>query len=840
MLRIISSPKQLLGKRVIAEPLESRTLLTVALNTVTTFDYNNGDLPQAGVVLDSAGDIFGTTYAGGTGSGTVYELLGANYQTLTTLVAFNGSNGGGPSSDLLLGSSGELFGTTSNGGASQSGSNTGAGTVFELSGSGDQTLTTLVNFNGTNGFQPEGGLVADNAGNLYGSTAGGGANNDGTVFELSGTDLQTLTTLVSFNGSNGSSPHGNLLFDSAGNLYGTTETGGSSNLGTVFELSGSNHETLNTLVNFDGTDGSSPDAGFVADSSGAMYGTTRLGGTNSDGTVFEIAGANHQTFSTLVNFDGFEDGAAPDAGLLIDRAGNLFGTTFGGGAGTDGTVFELPVTNYSDLNTLAYLAANNAGPQSDLAADAEGNLYFTASSGGVDTEGSVIQLTGSGFVTTAQTGIVETAAPDQTAERGDAGTFSLGSFSGTGTTGPYTIDVNWGDSTVDTTFTQASPGTITAQSHIFDAAGADTVTVTIKDSAGDTSNSPTFTVTVSAPAMPVATSVGFSQSPAAGTAGVVLIPAVSVDVEDASGALVTTDSSMVTLTLVGGTAWATLSGTTTVAAINGVATFSNLAISAAGTGYELVATDGALAGNASAPFNVIALSTLVPTLGKVVLPPTGIAGTKTLARVPVTVTNQGIRTRGTVTVDEFADAPDGTQTLLATTSRKLPVFKAGGKLPITFTIRSLPATLTAGSYHLLTEVIDPGGLTNDVITTQTMSVVLPVITPAVSVAVVTPAIVAVNRTGSVFVTIFNNGNVPAKGVLVMLGLSSEGISPVSGIVLETVNQKGVTLQPGRSVRYRLHFKLTTALTAGSYFPFVTATIGGVSTTQVGATEFTIG
>ena len=248
--------------------------------------------------------------------------------TLTTLVNFTQANGAGPMSgplgSLIADANGDLFGTAYDGGAS------GDGTVFELVNSGaGYTLSTLVNFNGVNGAEPVVGLIADASGDLFGTTNVGGASGDGTVFELvkSGAGY-ALSTLVSFNGYNGLNLQGSLLADASGDLFGTTLVGGTSNDGTVFELvkSGAGY-TLSTLATFTGGNGQSPSGSLIADAHGDLFGTTQRGGANGDGTVFELVkGSTGYTLSTLVTFTG-GNGSAPAAGLIADAKGDLFGTT---------------------------------------------------------------------------------------------------------------------------------------------------------------------------------------------------------------------------------------------------------------------------------------------------------------------------------------------------------------------------------------------------------------------------------------------------------------------------------------------------------------------------------
>jgi uncharacterized repeat protein (TIGR03803 family) len=220
-------------------------------------------------------------------------------------------------------------------------------------------LTTLVNFNAENGGEPLAGLIADAHGDLFSTTGVGGLYSDGTVFEIANTahgHASTPTTLVNFNGANGALPTAGLIADAHGDLFGTTALGGANvttsesfGFGTVFEIAKTAHgyaSTPTTLVNFNGTDGYLPFAGLIADAHGDLFGTTNEGGANGFGTVFEIAKTAHgyaSTPTTLVNFNG-ANGAGPFSGLIADAHGDLFGTTAGGGAYGDGTVFAIAKT----------------------------------------------------------------------------------------------------------------------------------------------------------------------------------------------------------------------------------------------------------------------------------------------------------------------------------------------------------------------------------------------------------------------------------------------------------------------------------------------------------------
>src|SRR6516225_1055253 len=332
---------------------------TPSLTTLVNFNGINGWWPVAGLIADASGNLFGTTAGAGVyWDGTVFEIAktaGGYASAPITLVSFNGTNGSWPAAGLIADSSGNLFGTTSQGGAFENAYGFFTyGTVFEIvkTASGyASSPTTLVSFNGTDGGSPFAGLIADRSGNLFGTTLEGGAYNDGTVFEIVKTAsgyASTPTTLVSFNGTNGSWPAAGLIADSSGNLFGTTSQGGAFEnaygfftYGTVFEIvktASGYASTPTTLVSFNGSDGMFPASGLIADAEENLFGTTSGGGANGQGTVFEIAKTADGYASaptTLVSFNG-TNGASPEAGLIADRSGNLFGTTMEGGAYNDG------------------------------------------------------------------------------------------------------------------------------------------------------------------------------------------------------------------------------------------------------------------------------------------------------------------------------------------------------------------------------------------------------------------------------------------------------------------------------------------------------------------------
>jgi uncharacterized repeat protein (TIGR03803 family) len=365
----------------------------------------DGTSPWAGLVFDAAGNLYGTTHEGGAkGFGTVFKLTpnGDGTWTKSTLYSFcsqpHCADGQYPWADLILDHSGNLYGTTAGGGAHNH------GTVFELTpGSSGWTETVLYSFTGGgDGRFPYAGLIFDGNGNLYGTTVQGGSTAYGAVFELTpGSSGWTETVLYSFmGGADGGNPYGSLIFDGNGNLYGTTNGGGGAGNGVVFELTpGSRGWTESVLHSFNPSlnhDGAEPWARLVFDKVGNLYGTTVRGGAFGYGVIFQLTPNSNGKWSErkLHAFMDGKDGAYPVAGLVFDAAGNLYGTAQGGGASGHGTVFKLtPIsTGGWTFRTLHQFTDHpGAYPSGDLVLDGAGNIYGTAEGGAMS--GSVWEIT---------------------------------------------------------------------------------------------------------------------------------------------------------------------------------------------------------------------------------------------------------------------------------------------------------------------------------------------------------------------------------------------------------------------------------------------------------------
>ena len=375
---------------------------------------NDGAIPFSGVIFDAQGNLYGSTNQGGPyGAGSVFRLSpqsGGGW-TETVLYDFSGGTDGGfPYGELVLDTQGNLYGTTQQGGSASCVFLYGApcGVVFKLSpqahGRWKETVLHAFQSNARDGFFPITGLVFDGAGNAYGNTVRGGAYNAGVVFELTPTASGAWKEKIlhSFSGgSDGGIPGGHLIVDAAGNLYGTTEEGGNVNTatctiygcGVVFKLAPASGGRWNEQVIYSFTnigDGATPVAGLVFDAAGNLYGTAEGGGTATNcgcGVVFQLSKdtGGIWTQKVLYSFVAGSDGAYPSANVILDSVGNLYGTTYAGGLSTIctpycGTVFELSPSSgggWTESILHAFDGTDGCRPQSPLVQDGTGILYGT-------------------------------------------------------------------------------------------------------------------------------------------------------------------------------------------------------------------------------------------------------------------------------------------------------------------------------------------------------------------------------------------------------------------------------------------------------------------------------
>src|ERR1039457_3987576 len=413
----------------------------------------DGSGPQAGVIGDSAGNLYGTTSLGGTASvGVVYKLDTTGHETV--LYSFTGgADGGNPSAGVIRDSAGNLYGTTQRGGTAN------AGVVYKLDSTGHETV--LYTFTGgADGGDPWSGVIRGSAGNLYGTTRFGGTAGAGVVYKLDTTGHETV--LYSFTGGftggpDGGYPYAGVIGDSAGNLYGTTYQGGTAGKGTVYKLDSAGHETV--LCSFPaGADGENPYAGVIGDSAGNLYGTTTSGGTANAGVVYKLDSAGE---TVLYSFTGGADGGYPIAGVIFDSAGNLYGTTYDGGAGKHGVVYKLDMAGRETVLYSFTGGADGGGPYAGVVRDPAGNFYGTTQNGGTANAGVVYKLgtTGHETVLYSFTGGADGGYPVAGVIRDSAGNlYGTTYYGGTANAGVvYKLDTT-GHETVLYTFTGGADG----------------------------------------------------------------------------------------------------------------------------------------------------------------------------------------------------------------------------------------------------------------------------------------------------------------------------------------------------------------------------------------------
>jgi uncharacterized repeat protein (TIGR03803 family) len=411
--------------------------LSISTNTfaqtekvIHNFSFPNrpkdGNNPQAPLILDAAGNLYGNLGCALDqavfGCGVVFELMpqadgGWKEKILHTFLRYGKDDGQRPFyGGLLFDSFGNLYGTTSAGGTGpcQGGDagTTGCGVVFELMPKSLGWAMKIVhsfdwNFLGIDGQVPLGSVIFDDAGNLYGTTSQGGAGPDsagfGTVFKLTPTSVGWSTKILhNFNHDGNVVPGTGLIVDAAGNLYGTTGSGGAYRSGAVFELMPKSAGWSEKILHSFGSDkdGAGPGGSLIFDAAGNLYGTSG-GGAYGSGTVFEltpgVSGAWTETILHNFNHDG-TDGVSPGTALTFDAAGNLYGTTFTGGLHGRGTVFKLTpavsgVWTETILHNFPSGGTDGTNPMTGVIVDTSGNLYGTTPNGGVYYGGTVFEIT---------------------------------------------------------------------------------------------------------------------------------------------------------------------------------------------------------------------------------------------------------------------------------------------------------------------------------------------------------------------------------------------------------------------------------------------------------------
>lgn len=367
-----------------------------------TGGIDGGD-PATDVTMGSDGDFYGTTVIGGYyNCGTIFKVAPRASPPWQQSVLYSFTcygDGKNPYGGVTFDRNADLFGTTVSGGNGGSCGSTGCGVAWELHGSAESVLHSFTG--GSDGFGPGGGLTLDRKGNLYGTTPDGGSHYSGVIYELSQHKGSWRERVIHpFNGASegGVGSLGRLLMDRAGNLYGVTEIGGAHSAGTVYKMSRSGKKwQLTTLYAFKGSpDCGSPYGGLIADRRGNLYGTTYYGGANGVGCIFELArkkSGYHER--VLYSFTGGNDGSSPTSTLLLSGRGTLYGTTSMGGGSCDcGTVFKLNIKGGAESVLHGFSGGRDgAYPYYGLLSDGSGHLLGTTVAGGISNQGVVFEIT---------------------------------------------------------------------------------------------------------------------------------------------------------------------------------------------------------------------------------------------------------------------------------------------------------------------------------------------------------------------------------------------------------------------------------------------------------------
>ena len=409
--RCIAAPGLRLAIMLVLAVVATRPTLAQTYTIIHNFTGGgDGSGPTAHVTIDTSGQVFGTAEMGALGHGMVFKLKhsGSGWTFLPLYAFSGGSDGGDPWAGVTISSDGTLYGTTYHGGTGN------GGTIFHLTPPATVckaflcpwTETVLHRFTGgDDGFSPLSSVTFDSAGNLYGTTAfGGGSLDVGVVYELARSGgTWTESILHSFTIGDGALPSGAVIFDGAGNLYSTTQEGGTLE-GTVFELvhSGSGW-TISTLYNFTGgADGQLAAGGVIFDQAGNLYGGAADGGSGGGGTVYKLTPSTGSwTLSTLCSFSHLGGGAdGTYDSLVMDAAGNLYGTTVYDGAYGAGSVFKATPSgggwlceSLHDFCAGGYPCTDGEVPFGGVTLDTNGNIYGTASAGGTFGKGVVFEIT---------------------------------------------------------------------------------------------------------------------------------------------------------------------------------------------------------------------------------------------------------------------------------------------------------------------------------------------------------------------------------------------------------------------------------------------------------------
>ena len=407
---------------LVASHLQAQTYTVIH----TFANGKDGAYPFPGLTIDKTGNLYGAARGGPSGRGTVFKLSNSGSGwLLTPLYDFTADDDGViPNAALVIGPDGALYGTNVLGGGgpcADPGGNLGCGTVFKLAPGPKRPNTALSPWvetvlyrfqGGSDGQYPEGAVVFDKNGNLYGATEKGGFHGAdcaeygcGTIYKLTVSGgTYTESVLYSFtNGTDGSYPMGALVFDQLGNLFGTAANGGqllgscnSETCGVVWELSPAGDNWAESPIHtFNGSDGWDPQGGLIFDSLGNLYGTTVSGGPGKAGVVFQLDSSSGWSENILHGFPGQQFQGPDLTQMLMDKDGNLYGVLPSGGLHGSGEVYKLTASDGWSYSTLyAFLGGSDGGhPYGSLVMDKDGNLYGTTTAGGQQNQGVAFKIT---------------------------------------------------------------------------------------------------------------------------------------------------------------------------------------------------------------------------------------------------------------------------------------------------------------------------------------------------------------------------------------------------------------------------------------------------------------
>jgi len=360
----------------------------------------DGTIPKGRLLQDMKGNVWGTTCQGGAyrnarcgngGCGTVFKIAANGTYAIVHSFGADNTDGSSPLPGLILAKK-VFWGTTANGGAH------GHGSVFKFAADGTYSVVHSFGADSTDGKLPQAGLMQDALGNLWGTTVAGGAHNGGVVFKIAADGAYSIVYGFGGAGTDGTGPLAGLTVDQNGKLWGTTYAGGAKmcdgrGCGTVFSLDPkTGREKVMHSFGANIADGWSPYAGLLRDRRGNLWGTTFQGGAHGDGTVFKITA--NGAYSVVHSFGAHgTDGTNPYAGLIQDKSGTLWGTTVNGGDHDDGTAFEIATNGmYSVVHNFGASATDGTSPYAGLMRDRRGRVWGTTYQGGAHDLGTVFKL----------------------------------------------------------------------------------------------------------------------------------------------------------------------------------------------------------------------------------------------------------------------------------------------------------------------------------------------------------------------------------------------------------------------------------------------------------------